>query len=115
MFKDSQSHGLVSIQFLCACGIFFELDISIPKNALTELYKNLSQETLSGARDLTFEAISELVAEISFQIKNSTPFNTKRKEEQDKDSSLNIKKSHEFFNEPDKFKKEVGEDLLKDP
>ena len=71
MFKDTQSHELVSIPFLCALGIFVGLNISIPKYALTELYKNLSYETLSGARNLEFEAISNLVGEISFQIKNS--------------------------------------------
>ena len=72
MFKDMQSHRLVSIQFLSALGIFFGLDISIPKCALTELYKNLSYETLSGARNLELEAISDLIGELSFQIKNST-------------------------------------------
>ena len=53
MFKDIKSHGLVSIQFLCPLAIFFGhgIDISIPRNALTELYKNLSYETLSGARN----------------------------------------------------------------
>ena len=114
MFKDAQSHGLVSIQFLCALGIFFGLNISILKYALTELYKNLSYETLSGARDLEFEAISDLVGEISFQIKNSTLLNIKRKEEQDKESILDIKKSHDFFEEPEKFEKELEEDLYKD-
>ena len=53
MFKDIKSHGLVSIQFLCALAILFGhgIYISIPKNALNELYKNLSYETLSGARN----------------------------------------------------------------
>ena len=114
MFKNTQSHGLVSIQFLCALGIFFGLNISIPKYALMELDKNLSYETLSGARDLEFEAISDLVGEISFQIKNSTLLDIKRKEEQDKESSLDIKKSHDFFGEPKKFEKELKEDLYKD-
>ena len=79
MFKDTQSHELVSIPFLCALGIFVGLNISIPKYALTELYKNLSYETLSGARNLEFEAISNLVGEISFQIKNSALLNLKKK------------------------------------
>ena len=75
MFKDTQSYRLVSIQSLWALGIFFGLGISIPKYALTELYKNLSYLTLSGARNLEFEAISDLVGEISFQI----PFKYKNK------------------------------------
>ena len=40
MFKDTQSHWLVSIQFFSALGTFFGVDISIPKHAITELYKN---------------------------------------------------------------------------
>ena len=84
MFKDTESHRLVSIQFLCALGIFFGLDTSIPKYALTELYRNLSYETLSGARNLEFDVISDLVGERQFQIKNSTLLNMKRKEDKTK-------------------------------
>ena len=72
MLKDTSSHGLVSIQFLAAIGIFFGLDISTPKNAATELYRNLSYESLSGVGDNEFQAISDLVGDMSFQIKNST-------------------------------------------
>ena len=117
MFKDTKSHGLVSIQFLCVLGIFFGLHISIPKYAITELYKNLSYETLSGERDLEFEAISDLIGEMSFKIKNSTLSNIKRKSEQDKESNLDIKKSHDLFEEPTEseiFKEELEEDLYKD-
>ena len=69
MFKDTNSYGLVSLQFLCALGIFLGVDKSIPKIAITELYINLSYKTLSGARDLDFQAISDLVLEVNFQIK----------------------------------------------
>ena len=54
MFKDTNYHGLVSLQFLCALRIFFGVDKSIPKSSITELYKNLSFETLDNARDLDF-------------------------------------------------------------
>ena len=91
MFKDTNSHGLVSIQFLFAIGIFFGLPISIPKDVTTELCKNLSYETLSGARDIEYRAASDLVAEMSFQMKNSTLPNIKRTEEHDKKSSLKLK------------------------
>ena len=79
MLKDTSSHGLVSIQFLAALGIFFGLDISTPKNAATELYRNLSYESLSGVGDHEFQAISDLVGDMSFQIKNSTLSNTKKR------------------------------------
>ena len=91
--------------------------ISIPKYSITELYKRLSYETLSGERGLEFEAISNLISEMSFKIKNSTFSNIKRKAEQDKESSLDIKKSHGFFEEPiesEEFKEELEEDLHKD-
>ena len=75
---------------------------------------HISYETLSGERDLEFEAISDLIREMSFKIKSSTLSNTKRKAEQDNESSLDIKKSHDFFEEPtesEKFKEELEEDL----
>ena len=70
MFRDKNSHGLVSLQFLDALGIFFGLDTFVPKNAITELYKNLSYETLSGARNFEFNAISDLLSGLSFMIKS---------------------------------------------
>ena len=42
MFKDTPSHDLVSLQFLSGLGIFYSIHISIPKMAITELYRNLS-------------------------------------------------------------------------
>ena len=52
MFKDTELHGLVSIQFLCVLGKFFEADFSILKQTITELYMNLSYETLSKVMQL---------------------------------------------------------------
>ena len=49
MFRYTKSHGLVSIQFLGALSIFFGVDSTQIKNSITELYKNLSYTTLSGA------------------------------------------------------------------
>ena len=66
MFKDTNSDGLVSLQFLCALGIFSGVDKSIPKSTITELYRNLSYETFSGARDLSFPAVSDLILEVNF-------------------------------------------------
>ena len=112
MFKDTSSHGLVSLQFLCALGIFFRIDKSIPKSAITELYKNLSYETLSSARDLYFQAVSDLILEVNFQIKRSTLLNRKRKEE-DNESNLKIKEERDIFKLPDQFEEELVEDLFK--
>ena len=54
LFKDTKSHGIVSLHFLCSLGIFFGLQPSIRKDALIELYQNLSYETLSGTKNHEF-------------------------------------------------------------
>ena len=112
MFKDTNSHGLVSLKFLCADGIFFGVDKSITKSAITELYKSLSYETLNGARDLDFQAVFDLILEVNFQIKHSTLLNRKRKEE-DNESNLKIKEERDIFKLPDQFEEELVEDLFK--
>ena len=112
MFKDTISYGLVSLQFLCALGIFFGVDKSILKSAITELYKNLLYETLSGARDFGFQALSDLISKVSFQIKRSTLLNRK-KEEEDNESNLKIKEERDFLEQPHQFQEEVVEDVFK--
>ena len=82
---------------MCALGIFFGVDKSISKSAITDLCKNLSYETLSGARDLDFQAISDLISEVRFQIKRLTLLNRKRKEEKDNESNRKIKEERNFF------------------
>ena len=64
LFKNTKSHGLVSLPFLGLLLHFFESekDLYLIKNATTELYKNLSYMTLSGARNLEFEAVSDFIA-----------------------------------------------------
>ena len=39
LFKDTTSHGLVSLQFLLALNLFFGGDIQISKDVITELLK----------------------------------------------------------------------------
>ena len=112
MFKDRNSHRLVSLQFLCALGVFSEADKSVPKSAITELYKNLSYKTLSGARYLDFQAVSDLILEVNFQIKRSTLLNRKT-EEEDNEHNLKTKEERGFFERSDQFEEELVEDLFK--
>ena len=117
MLQGTKSHGFFSLQFLCTLDIFFGGNISLSKNVLTELYYNLSYEMLSGGRDFKFEAISDLTADMSFQMKHSTLLNLKRKSEQDKKSNNDIKNSHDFFRKPgddEEFKNELKKDLFKE-
>ena len=69
MFRYTRSHGLVSIQFLDVLSIFFGIDLTQIKSTITELYRNLSYATLSGANNFGFNEISDLMSELSFYIK----------------------------------------------
>ena len=82
LFKNTNSHGLVSLPFLGILFYFFESeqDLIYVKHATTELYRNLSYMTLSGGRQLEFQAASDLIGQLSFAIKSSTVQNLKQKE-----------------------------------
>ena len=73
MFRHTYSHGLVSLSFLGVLHYYFDITGQQPiKNALTELYGNLSYTTLSGARDFQFDSVSDLTVGISILMKNAT-------------------------------------------
>ena len=92
-FKNTGSHGLVSLPFLGLLLHFFkDSDLRFIKNAITELYKNLSYMSLSGARDFEFNAVSNLIAHLSFLIKKD---NLKNKKMRDLENELLAKKVNE--------------------
>ena len=65
MLRYTNSHGLVSLPFLGLIQYYLEKNNHLlTKNALTELYSNLSYITRSGATDFRFEAVSDLVAKL---------------------------------------------------
>ena len=73
IFKNANSHGIVSLPFLGRIQYYLEEnDQTLIKNALSELYYNLSYMTLSGGRDFRFDAISELTARLSILLKHAT-------------------------------------------
>ena len=73
MFKNTNSHGIVSLPFLGLIQYYLEEnDQTLIKNVLSELYYNLSCMTLSGGRDFRFDAISELTARLSILLKHAT-------------------------------------------
>ena len=77
------------------------------------MYKSFSYETLSGARDLNFQAVSDLILEVNFYIKRSTLLNTKRKEEEeDNESNLKIKEERDFLELIDQFEEKLVEYLF---
>ena len=106
MFRYTKSHGLVSIQFLDVLSIFFGVDLTQIKNSITELFKNLSYATLSGANNFDFDEISDLINALNFSIKIITLANRDRKEEED------LKKEEEIIDStfvplPDPFEHDL--------
>ena len=101
IFRYTKTHGLVSMQFLGVVGTFFGAGIKESKNAITELYKNLSYATLSGANNFNFDAITDLVGRLSFSIKKA------KKAEEIIDTTT-------FVEVPDPCEQEIVDDLLKD-
>ena len=81
LYKNTKSHGLVSLPFLGLLQYYLEEnDQSLIKNAISELYYNLGYETLSGARNFNFDAVSDLTARLSFLLKHATLGNRKMRE-----------------------------------
>ena len=60
MFRYTKLHGLVSMQFLGVFGIFFGAGVKESRDAITELYKNLSYATLSDGNNLIFMMLKQL-------------------------------------------------------
>ena len=86
LFKNTGSHGLVSLPFLVFLLHFFESsqDLKFIKDATTELYKNLSYMSLSSARNFEFDAVSNFIAHLSFIIKKNTIEKKKKKNERNR-------------------------------
>ena len=66
------------------------------KKSLTELYSNLPYITLSGARELEFNALSDLTAKISYLLKSATRLNIQEREESHAQNAYNINKNRLF-------------------
>ena len=92
-FRDSLSHGIVVLPFICALNFFLSGDPEKSKNPLTELYYNVFLEILSDEyeQSSTYDAISELFAEVSTGLQEAIRSN-KLKREEGKNKNEDIKK-----------------------
>ena len=80
-YTKTKSHRLVSLLFLGLLQYYLEEnDQSLIKNAISELYYNIGYETLSGARNFNFDAVSDLTARLSILLKHATLGNRKLRE-----------------------------------
>ena len=66
------------------------------RDALTELYSNLSYITLSGARDFYFHAVSDFTAKISNLLKEATRLNIQEQVESHYQNDFNINQDRLF-------------------
>ena len=97
LFKNTNSHGIVSLPFLGLIQFYLEEnDHKLIKNAISELYYNLSYMTLSGARDFRFDAISDLAVRLSFLLKHATIRNQKMREIENEVAAQKIKEKTVF-------------------
>ena len=110
MFRYTKSHGLVSMQFLGVLSLFFGAGTREFTNAITELFKNLSYGTLSGADNFNFDAISDLISSLSFSIKKSTLANRDRREIENAKNAKEIINTTTFVPLPDPFEQEIAHD-----
>ena len=81
--------------------------------AITELYRNLSYRTLSGARDFSFDSISDLTSGINFKIKKSALSNRDRREKEDENSLEKMNENTSFVELPDQFEEGLIDNLYK--
>ena len=115
MFKDTKFHGLVSLQFLSVLNIFFGVDTKLSKDTITELYKNLSLETLSDQQQIEFEKISDLTSHINIKMTRSMLSNLDRKYKYNAENNEKVKETHEFFKKPsdeEEFEGKINEDIV---
>ena len=73
-FNSASAHGLVSTQFLAAFSIFIGSDKTISKNAMSELFHNLTMQALSrddSRIDIKFDTIQELNKSIKKLLKGT--------------------------------------------
>ena len=115
LFKHVKSHGLVSLPFLGLIQYYLEKnDHSLIKNATTELYENLSHTSLSGARDLRFNDVGELIAKLSFFLKRATLKNIKQREREHLAIAQEINNSRMFTQKTEDPLEDVFE-IIDDP
>ena len=101
-YLEVLEHGLVSIQFLVALNLFLEGKGKILKDALTEVYHNLSLQALSVKETgikLEFEKITQLATEINLKLQNSIFVNKSRVQKLKFENEIKKKKKKLEFKE----------------
>ena len=95
-FRTTNSHTLVSSQFLAALNIFFGGDPELSRRFLTEFYQNMSVSTLTIDNAFTFDAFTDLSISINLLLRAQRNQNISEIETKDDNTNLNLKTKYEF-------------------
>ena len=95
-FRTTNSHALVSSQFLAALNTFFGGDPELSRSFLTEFYQNMTVSTFSTAGAFTFNAFTELSTSINLPLRRQRNKSINRIKLEDNIIDLKLKTKHEF-------------------
>ena len=95
-FRMTNSHALVSSQFLAALNIFFDGDPELSRRFLTEFYQNMTVSTLSTDGAFTFDAFTDLSTSIKLSLRRQRNENINRIKLEDDNTDLKLKTKYEF-------------------
>ena len=102
---------------MSALNLFFGRNIQLSKDTLTELYENLTIETLRGKRQPKFDKISDVISDINFTMQRSIMSNIKNKDKATVNSNEKIKHKCNFVeqkNDHEKVEAEIVSDIIND-
>ena len=97
--------------------MFFGGSIENSKNSISELYQNLTIETLSRVGEIQFAWISDLVSHITYKLQHFSLSNAEKKESGTKKYNYSIKEKYDFDEKPsahNKFEDQIVMNILDD-
>ena len=94
--RTTNSHALVSSQFLAVLNIFFGGDLELSRKFLTEFYQNMTMSTLSTDGAFTFDAFTDLSTSINLSLRRQRNESINRIKLADDNMDLKLKTKYEF-------------------
>ena len=95
-FRTTNSHALVSSQFLAALNIYFGGDPELSRRLLTEFYQNMKVSTLSTDGAFTFDAFTDLSTSLNLSLRHQRNESINRIKLEDENIDLKLKPKYEF-------------------
>ena len=99
-FRTTNSHALVSSQFLAALNIFFGGDPELSRRFLTEFYQSMTVSSLSTDNAFTFDAFTDLRTFINLLLRTQENKNINRIKVEDDNTDLRLKTKYELDGNP---------------